>query len=129
MSLEVFKPILSWEEYSVSTWGRVFSHRKGEFLIPETTSKGYLRVKLWKNAKATHKKVHRLVAEAFLPNPLGKPQVNHIDGNKQNNSVTNLEWVTDEENKLHASNVMDVIMGEEIGRMISYYAKFGQYKQ
>jgi hypothetical protein len=57
------------------------------------------------NGRRKHHKVHRLVAKAFIPNPEGKQQVNHKDGNKQNNSITNLEWVTDEENKIHQKHI------------------------
>lgn len=102
MSLEKFKPINGYEDYEVSTWGRVFSKKKGVFLIPEVHDKGYLIVDLYKENERKHCKIHRLVAEAFIPNPDGKPHINHIDGNNQNNSITNLEWVTDAENKAKA---------------------------
>lgn len=63
----------------------------------------YKQVSLWKENKGTSYYVHRLVAEAFIPNPESKPEVNHIDGNRQNNHISNLEWVTSGENSLHAS--------------------------
>lgn len=63
---------------------------------------GYKQVSLWKNNKKTNLYIHRLVAEAFIPNPSNKPDVNHIDGNRQNNHVSNLEWVTPKENSQHA---------------------------
>ena len=59
---------------------------------------GYLGVALLKNNKHYHKLIHRLVAQAFIPNPDNKPQVNHIDENKANNHVSNLEWTTAKEN-------------------------------
>lgn len=99
MSLEVFRPIKGYEDYEVSTWGRVFNKRTGRYLIPHVHDKGYLRVDLYdEKGRRKHAKIHRLVAEAFVPNIYGKPQVNHIDGNNQNNSYTNLEWVTNQEN-------------------------------
>ena len=63
---------------------------------------GYIIIDLWKENKSTTKAVHRIVAETFLPNPDNKAEVNHIDGNKTNNSINNLEWVTREENIQHA---------------------------
>ena len=98
MSLEIFKDIEGFEDYQVSSWGRVYNKKSGEYLRPEVHCKGYLRVDLFKDKKRYHKKIHRLVGEAFIPNPDGKPQINHIDGNNQNNSVSNLEWVTNQEN-------------------------------
>lgn len=107
--MEIWRDIEGYEGlYQVSSWGRVrivFCNDLYKILNPETTKKGYLRVDLYNGPSRKHFKVHRLVAKAFIPNPKNKPQVNHKDGNKKNNSVTNLEWVTDAENKKHRKNV------------------------
>lgn len=96
--------------YKVSDNGDVYSLNKRGFsglykLKKEVDICGYHRVSLCKNGKHTHKRVNRLVAEAFIPNPENKPIVNHIDYNKENNSVTNLEWVTQRENVTHSAKV------------------------
>ena len=97
-------------KYQVSDTGKVRSlcYKKPRILSTSNTGKyrNYLAVKLYKGGRGTGKdyKVHRLVAEAFLPNPDNKPQVNHIDGNTFNNDVSNLEWVTNQENQKHAWN-------------------------
>lgn len=98
MSLELKKRIPGYENYLVTSWGRVFNTETGEYLKPYSHYKGYLRVDLFNEDGKKHFKVHRLVAQAFIPNPEGKPQVNHKDGNNRNNSYTNLEWVTNAEN-------------------------------
>ena len=101
-SMEIFKDIEGYEGlYMISSWGRVKRIRDNSFLNPEITKKGYLRVSLYKNKTRKHFKIHRLVAFAFIDNADNKPQINHKDGNKINNSFTNLEWCTDEENKEH----------------------------
>ena len=84
--------------YSVDENGNVFSHHRGIKLKPGLTSRRYLDV----NLAGKRRQVHRLVAEAFLPDFLDKPQVNHKDGNKQNNHISNLEMATSSENMLHA---------------------------
>lgn len=101
--MEILKEIKGYEgKYSVSSWGRIISHKTNCPLREEETEKGYLRVNLVDSkGRKKHFKVHRLVANAFISNPEGKKQVNHKDGNRHNNSVTNLEWSTDKENKNH----------------------------
>lgn len=99
---EIWKPIIGIENYYVSNKGRVISLITGKILKDRLDRYGYPRLTLngTKGGKI-YKTIHRLVAEAFIPNPDDKPQVNHIDGNKLNNSITNLEWTTSKENKAH----------------------------
>jgi hypothetical protein len=86
-------------QYSVTRDGRVWSHKREQWLSPVPIHSGYLRVQL-RNGPRVNKKmlVHRLVANAFIPNPNNKPEVHHKDANRANNAVENLEWVTREEN-------------------------------
>lgn len=100
-------PIHGYPAYAVTRNGQVFSYKAGVFLTPvRIGSKGkdpYHGVSLYCHGKKKTHKVHRLVAEAFIPNPLGKPQINHKDGDKINNNASNLEWADNAENMAHAA--------------------------
>ena len=96
-----YKPIVEYNNvYSVSSDGYVHNTRKQlkTFII----NSGYEAIILHNGSKRVHHLVHRLVAQHFIPNPHNKREVNHIDGNKLNNNVCNLQWVTSSENKQHA---------------------------
>ena len=109
------KKIKNWELYTIDEFGKVKNTKTNKYLKGAINSKGYLRVELHLNKKIKKFFVHRLVAEYFVENPLNKEQVNHIDGNKLNNNMNNLEWVTNQENRNDAikNNLTKNLCGEE----------------
>jgi hypothetical protein len=96
--------------YAITNTGKVWSYprrhqRKGKFLEERGNGNGYSYANLQKEGNRKYVGVHRLVAVAFIPNPLNKPCVNHIDTNRKNNNVSNLEWCTQSENCKHTKNI------------------------
>lgn len=125
---EIWKDISGYEgRYHVSNHGRVKSCTRADcnnrlvkerILHTRKSKVGYLQVTLFCDGAAKSLTVHRLVATAFIQNLENKPEVNHIDGDKHNNHVDNLEWVTSRENHLHAFR--------ELGRKVSWLGKLGK---
>lgn len=116
---EVWKPVKGFEDYySVSNLGRVKSEpryvnsaygprlKPGKIMRPYNNGNGYLATHFYVDKKRTVRYIHRLVAEAFIDNPLGKPEVNHLDYDRMNNVATNLEWSTDLENTRYSADRM-----------------------
>lgn len=118
---EIWKPIQDYENYFVSNFGRV-KNSKGKIrkFVHDKKDYGYVRVALIsKNKKQKNILVHRLVALAFIPNTENKSIVNHLNENKSDNRVENLEWSTLSENQRHGSCIDR--------RILKYYKKIGQY--
>lgn len=125
----MWKDIKGYEEiYEISDTGEVRSKdrlcidskgrkrfRYGQKINPDIAQNGYYRVTLAKNGKKKQCYLHRLLAEHFIPNPLNLPQINHKDGIKTNCTLENLEWVTVQENVIHAykNGLMNHVKGEK----------------
>lgn len=88
--------------YIIYSDGSIWSKYYSKVMTNKIMKDGYCRMQLYKNKKGTMFNVHRIIAEVFIPNPEKKPFVNHINGNKQDNRVENLEWCTQSENIIHA---------------------------
>lgn len=111
MDNEIWKDVKGYEGlYQVSNLGRVksldYDGSKKERIMSPYNVHGYSRVRLFNDKKRVSTSVHRLVAGAFISNPENKPFVNHIDGNKSNNKIENLEWCNNSENLIHAYRVL-----------------------
>lgn len=105
---EVWVDVEDYPGYKISSLGRVMSFMRspsGRILKLKPHPKGYMYTRLYNESGSRGFKVHRLVASHFIGNPLGKPQVNHINHDKADNSVENLEWATQSENMIHSISV------------------------
>ena len=101
------------KDYLISDRGEVYSLFRHRKLFPSPT-KGYLHVNLKICGVTKRCSVHRLVAQAFIPNPMNYPEINHMDGDKLNNRVENLEWCTSEMNNAHAMAAGLNLYGEKV---------------
>ena len=117
---EIWKDIEGYEGlYQVSNFGKIKSigYKKKKILKPTQDHYGYLNVTLYKNKNKKAKRIHRLVAEAFIANPENKPEIDHIDTDKLNNNVKNLRWVTrieNNNNELTLKHKSDLFTGKII---------------
>lgn len=130
---EIWLPVKGYEGlYEVSSLGRVRSivndkSRKTKVLSPGDNGIGYLQVGLFKNGKRKHFKVHRLVAQAFLPNWFEEPEVNHRDENKHNNHIDNLEWCEHKYNCNHGTRNERIITNGKLSKPVLQYTKSGEF--
>ena len=133
--MEIWKNIIGFENlYKISSEGKVKSlgngkstnplHKESKLIKTNVSTRGYEKIKLFKDGKRYYFNLHRLVADNFLFNKDGKREVNHKDGNKLNNAVSNLEWVSASENQKHAYE-----MGLQVARKGSENAQSKQIKQ
>ncbi len=106
LKMEIWKPVPAFEShYSICNYGNIISHHKrykDHIIHPRIDRGGYLSVRLSKEGKTYTRYVHRLLAEAFIPNPLGLPHVHHRSGNKLQNDLKNLQWVSHQTNVIEA---------------------------
>lgn len=129
MKEEIWKPIKDFEDkYEISNMGRLKNKTNGHIYKNTNKNGDYFSIILYGKDKRKSTRIHRLVAEAFIPNPENKSQVDHIDLNKQNNRVDNLRWVTQSENMQHNIEAgIFYFVGRENKIRISPKGKIVQY--
>ena len=118
---EIFKTCIEDNRYEVSNFGIVRNKKSKKIIKPFNNGLGYLTVGFWINNNTFKKRfyVHRLVAMAFIENPFNKTEINHKDGNKQNNNINNLEWTTRSENLKHNFRTLGYTISEKNRKITS----------
>lgn len=118
---EQWRSIKEFDNYLVSNKGRIMNGKTGRILRPADNGYGYEQVILCKDGKKMHKHVHRLVAQAFIDNPNDLETVNHIDENKHNNCVENLEWMSNGDNNRYSKSKPVEQYDLESGELLATY--------
>ena len=133
--MEQYKIIKDFENYSVSNFGRVINNKTTRILKPSINDHGYYKVNLCQDGNTYTKKIHKLVAEAFIVNPYNKPCIDHIDNCKTNNNVNNLRWVSQQENQMNSklsskntSNHKGVSFHKQSNKWMAYIKSNGKVK-
>jgi hypothetical protein len=99
--IEIWRKIDGYDNYSVSSFGRIRNNKRNIIVKQRCNKNGYYRVNLYKNNQSKTMQIHRLVALAFIGNPSEKPCVDHIDNNRKNNKISNLRWATSSQNQMN----------------------------
>ena len=111
--------------YAVTSCGRVWSYKSKKFLKPQKHNSGYLLVCLYKDGKKTNYYIHKLVAEAYIDNPNGYSEVNHIDEIKEHNYVNNLEWISHKDNCNYGTR--NARVSEKLSKPVCQYSLNGEW--
>ena len=120
-----WREVKEYSNYEVNQFGQIRHKKRKQILKPRSNKGGYQYVNFKINGKNTNFAVHRIVANAFIPNPNGYTEVNHKDYDRNNNCVDNLEWVTSSQNKTHAYLKQE--NKQSRGKAVEQYSKDGIY--
>jgi hypothetical protein len=119
-----WRPVKGYEnEYSVSDTGLVYSHRRNKVLKNQHNKEGYVRIHLSKDRSDNITLVHRLVAEAFIPNPNNYHEINHRDESRDNNTVSNLEWCTRTYNNNYGTKIKRMVAHTDYTKLSVLFGK------
>lgn len=122
--IEQWRLVDGYDNYEVSNFGRVRNTKTSRVLKPSVSSVGYHNVNLFRDGKIHYHTVHRLVAESFIPNPKHKAFVDHVDHNRLNNNVTNLRWVTRQQNNWNRSKKPN---SSSVYKGVCWYSNYNQW--
>ena len=127
MNMEMFKDIKGYPGYQISSEGKIWNTKTQRYLKPSRKPNGYYQINLVAaNGKRKKEYLHRLLALVFIDNPNNYPEVDHIDRNRENNSLSNLRWVSKSQNQRNTSNNRQISQYDKVGNLIATYGSIAE---